>query len=177
MTGRRALIYGIAFAVASAGLALTLAARTIGQRDDAARAKDDLAETRRLAERVRVLRAAPAVAAGDGAADVSEAINAALTTAGIPRDQMLPGVAETSPSRVGRTPYDRRPGRVTLVQVTPAQAIDFAVQLAAGEGVTLDGLRLTAPPESEETDVAWTAEVDFARLVHDPTPGTRGRRP
>ena len=141
-------------------------------------AASDLIACREAAGRIDQLRRRPAVAGlrPVQATELSRRIEESARAAGVP-DEGLDQIEPEPPRRVGDTAYRQTPTRVRLRRVTLAQLFSFlralAVEDAAGPGLQLEAIRLSAP-RGEEIGDRWSAEATLTYLVYDPKAALSG---
>jgi hypothetical protein len=159
-----------------AGVMLALLALTtlwsvnwmFGQQAEAGRARADLDDSQRLAQRIQALRQKPAVAAGEAMAvrQLGRRIEAAAGRAGLDRDA-LEGLYPQVERPIADTFYVRKPTTIALRGVALPQLASFLYDLTAGSGMTVRDLRLRRPPGASESD-RWDAEATVTYLVYQP---------
>ncbi len=160
------------------------------QRDALAHQSARLTDCRRLGDEVRSLRERPPVAGEREMkhTDLAHRIETASKAAGVRPDQVLRIWPEAA-TRVGESPYKRRPTQVILQALTLKQTLTFlhAVAIREGDGhadLHVEAVRLTAPrndspapphkgdatSDSQASPEAWNIEVTLCHLYLAPKP-------
>ncbi len=134
-------------------------------------ASEDLAECRRLADRIRLLRDRSRLAEDRERVpeQTTGRIEAAAKSAGISAARLV-RISPEPARRVGETAYKEKPTRVLLRKVTLKQLVAMVHGLTRGEGMLrAKSLRLTAPSRNA-TDDLWDAELVLVYLIYEPPP-------
>lgn len=136
----------------------------------------DLAEVKKLAERIIEVRDQPAIA-GSYELELDELtrqIEEAADKAELPGGSLVRIWPEAA-RRVGDSPYKEKPTQILLRQVTLRQITIFLHELSNSEsGLNVQSLRVVAPHRDVEDDT-WTAEATITYLIYSPNTETSRR--
>lgn len=140
-----------------------------GQRAAACRAGEDLAECRRLADRIRGLSTRPRRASDHEqlSSETSTLIEKAAAAAGVSGGRLV-SIHPEPAQRVAESVYKEKPTRIILRGVTVRQSVELMQRLAAGEhALSIKSVNLTAVTPQDDRDV-WNADVVVTYLIYDP---------
>lgn len=144
--------------------------RMLHQRQAARAASDDLERSRELADQISALRArgAFALSQGDSASQqqLAEDIQAAALKAGI-TGHWQQGIEHQRASRVGKTPYLRKPAVLITRGLTLSQLTQLLHHLTYDSAYTAEAIRLHTPSGEDPGD-RWDAEVTISHLIYAP---------
>lgn len=137
----------------------------------AARAAEDLANCRLLAEQIKSLRNQSAMASDQDEAGVQqdrlvEQINAAADKAGL-TGQWQDSIEHRREMRVGDTPYLRKPAVLITRGLTLAKLTALIHHLTYDSPYTAEKILLRTPP-GDESGGAWDADITLTYLIYSP---------
>jgi hypothetical protein len=131
----------------------------------------DAARCRSLSNQIVALKTKPTIAGTREQAqeELTARIEAAAKIFGITGDN-LASITPEPAQRLADSVYLEKPTTIQLRQVTLAQVAGLLCRLATdGTGLRIKSLRLSAPPQSGNTDV-WSAETTITYLIYSPQP-------
>ena len=133
-----------------------------------------LAECRRLADRIDTLQNVPDRDAEPAqlVRKTTRRIEAAAKAAGIPADRLV-GITPGPMQRLGDTVYKEKPTQVLLRQVTLRKLVGMIHSLLdAEQHLSPQSIRLSAASADDCGDL-WNAEVVLTYLIYDPPSNPR----
>ena len=130
---------------------------------------NDTVRCGQLARQIRALRTQPTRVQSQELqnTEFSQRIETAAKKAGIARQNLI-RITPDPARQIDRTPYKRKPTRVSFNRVTMPQLVAFLLELSAEEaGPEVTRLRLTEAGTNNNKEV-WIAEVTLTYLIYAP---------
>jgi len=144
----------------------------VQSRRAAARAAENLATCRQLAEQIDLLKAVPTHASLERQSlqALSLRIEQAAQIAGIAESAIV-RISPQAGRRVKDSAHIEQPTTVQFRQISLKQLVGFLVELSASQsGLQATSVRLTAPrtPPADQQGETWSVEVVLTQLIFSP---------
>ncbi len=141
-------------------------------KDDAQAALADAQTCQTLGAQMVAMQSKPAVANSQEQAfeQLTARIEAAAQSSGIAGSEHLAAIDPEPAARLGDTAYLEKPTVIQLREATLPQIVTLLSHLTQSQaGLRVKALRLSAPPQKEDTDL-WSAQITLTYLIYSPLP-------
>lgn len=143
----------------------------LDKRESARKSAVELADCQQIVDNIRELREKDSLVQSDGSEDeqerdLAQRVNDAATKVQLVGN-WLQGIDHKRPTRVGDTPYMRKPAILLTRGLTLSQLAALVHELTYDSPLTAYDLKLRTPPGASEGN-RWDADVTLTYLIYSP---------